>query len=57
MCGRYMLAAAAYAGGYPVGPVCAARRGLLPGRKGKRQPVKRVEQLDLFDYRPENKPR
>lgn len=53
MCGRYMLAAAVYAGGYPVGPVCAARRGLLPGRKKKREKVKRVEQLDLFYSPPE----
>lgn len=32
ICNRPMARAAALKGGYPVGPVCAAAAGLLPGR-------------------------
>jgi len=32
ICNRPMARAAALQGGYPVGPVCAASAGLIPGR-------------------------
>lgn len=32
ICNRPMARAAALQGGYPVGPVCAAAAGLIPGR-------------------------
>jgi hypothetical protein len=34
ICNRPMARAAALQAGYPVGPVCAAAAGLLPGRGG-----------------------
>lgn len=34
ICNRPMARAAALQGGYPVGPVCAAAAGLIPGRGG-----------------------
>lgn len=34
ICNRPMTRAAALQKGYPVGPVCAAAAGLLPGRGG-----------------------
>lgn len=34
ICNRPMGRAAALQGGYPVGPVCAAAAGLIPGRGG-----------------------
>jgi hypothetical protein len=50
MCNRPLDKPAAWAAGYPVGPKCAKKRGLLPSVSRKSEAV-RVDdrQIDMFD--------
>jgi hypothetical protein len=50
ICDREMSKAAAWAAGYPVGPKCAQKRGLLPHVPVKSEAVRVDErQIDMFD--------
>ena len=50
MCSRPLDKPAAWAAGYPVGPKCAKKRGLLPSVSRKSEAVRVDErQIDMFD--------
>jgi hypothetical protein len=50
MCNRYMLTAAIMLGGYPVGPKCAKKRGLLDKQKSKKSKAERDDKtINLFE--------
>jgi hypothetical protein len=52
LCGRAMREAFAYLAGYPIGPKCAKRKGLVPHKPVKSEAVRVDErQLTLFDSR------
>lgn len=50
MCNRPMLTAAIMLGGYPVGPKCAKKRGLIESKRRKKSEAERDERtMDLFE--------
>ena len=51
MCNRPLDKPAAWAAGYPVGPKCAKKRGLLPLSRPVKSEAVRVDerQIDMFD--------
>jgi hypothetical protein len=50
MCNRPLDKPAAWAAGYPVGPKCAKKRGLVPPVSRKSEAVRVDErQIDMFD--------
>ena len=50
MCNRHMLTAAIMLGGYPVGPKCAKKRGLIESRRRKKSAAERDgKTIDLFE--------
>lgn len=56
MCNRRMLTAAIMLGGYPVGPKCAKKRGLIESNRHKKSKVERDERtMDLFERNDDDK--
>lgn len=50
MCNRRMLTAAIMLGGYPVGPVCARKKGLIESKRRKKSDAERDgKTMDLFE--------
>ena len=54
MCNRRMFTAAIMLGGYPVGPKCAKKRGLVESKRRKKSEAERDDKtIDLFENKGE----